>query len=83
MRVTRTGSNRLASVSAKILALVGFLSTMMLVIAGVGLMQMQQIGTELDEIATETVPLTTNVSKVSLHQLEQALLDKALDPQEW
>ncbi|MBC00695.1 MAG: methyl-accepting chemotaxis protein [Rhodobacteraceae bacterium] len=51
---------------------------MMLVIAGVGLMQMQQIGTELDEIATETVPLTTNVSKVSLHQLEQALLVERL-----
>ncbi|MBL6431214.1 MAG: hypothetical protein HPM95_08615 [Alphaproteobacteria bacterium] len=47
---------------------------MMLSIAGIGLMQMQQIGVELEEIATETVPLTTNVSKVSLHQLEQAIL---------
>jgi methyl-accepting chemotaxis protein len=78
MRITQIGSNKFASVSAKILALVGFLSAMMLVIAGVGLMQMQQIGVELDEIATETVPLTTNVSKVSLHQLEQALLVERL-----
>ncbi|WP_425086637.1 methyl-accepting chemotaxis protein [Stappia sp.] len=67
-------SSRLAGVSAKILALVGFLGIMMLSIAGIGLMQMQQIGVELEEIATETVPLTTNVSKVSLHQLEQAIL---------
>ncbi|MCC4243057.1 methyl-accepting chemotaxis protein [Stappia indica] len=74
MRDVRAGSSRLRSVAAKILGLVGFLSLMMLVIAGVGLLQMRQIGTELEEIADETIPLTTNVSKVTVHQLESALL---------
>ena len=74
MRDVRAGSSRLRSVAAKILGLVGFLSLMMLMIAAVGLVQMRQIGTELEEIADETIPLTTNVSKVTVHQLEQALL---------
>ena len=74
MRDVRAGSSRLRSVAAKILGLVGFLSLMMLSIAAVGLLQMRQIGTELEEIADETIPLTTNVSKVTIHQLEQALL---------
>lgn len=46
----------------------------MVLVAGVGLVQMRQIGAELEEIADETVPLTTNVSTLTLHQLEQALL---------
>ncbi|SDU27400.1 methyl-accepting chemotaxis protein [Stappia sp. ES.058] len=74
MHTKKIGRPSLATVSAKILGLVGFLSIMMVVIAIVGLTQMQGIGKELEEIADETVPLTTNVSKVSMHQLEQALL---------
>ncbi|WP_293724480.1 methyl-accepting chemotaxis protein [Stappia sp.] len=74
MHETRAGSSRLRSVSAKILGLVAFLSFTMLLIAGVGLTQMRQIGKELEEIAVETVPLATNVSKVTAHQLEQALV---------
>jgi methyl-accepting chemotaxis protein len=74
MSNTRIGTSRLRSVATKILGLVGFLSAMMITIAGVGLTQMSHIGAELSEIADETVPLTANVSRVSLHQLEQAVL---------
>ncbi|WP_208979118.1 methyl-accepting chemotaxis protein [Stappia stellulata] len=78
MQINAIGKPDLSTVSAKVLGLVGFLSIMMIVIAGVGLTQMNGIGQELEEIAEETVPLTTNVSKVSLHQLEQALLVERL-----
>ncbi|WP_349357704.1 methyl-accepting chemotaxis protein [Stappia sp.] len=71
---TSTKPSRLRSITAKILGLVAFLGAMLLLVAGVGLVQMQGIGKELDEIADETVPLTSNVTRVSLHQLEQALV---------
>jgi len=71
---TSTKPSRLQSITAKILGLVAFLGAMLLLVAGVGLVQMHGIGKELDEIADETVPLTSNVTLVSLHQLEQALV---------
>ncbi|MHC5652671.1 methyl-accepting chemotaxis protein [Stappia sp. ICDLI1TA098] len=74
MAMSPAGPSRLRSISAKVLGLVAFLSGMMIVIACVGLFQMNRIGTELEEIAGETIPLTTNVTRVSLHQLEQAVL---------
>ncbi len=74
MDTSRSHVSRLRSIAAKILGLVGFLSSMMMVIAVAGLLQMQKIGGELTEIADETIPLTANITNVTLHQLEQALL---------
>ncbi|MFN4167811.1 MAG: hypothetical protein ACK4HD_05870 [Pannonibacter phragmitetus] len=74
MDTSRSHGSRLRSIAAKILGLVGFLSSMMMVIAVAGLLQMQKIGGELTEIADETIPLTANITNVTLHQLEQALL---------
>lgn len=74
MNSSRSQISRFRSIAAKILGLVGLLSVMMIVIATVGLLQMQKIGGELIEIADETIPLTTNVTNVTLHQMEQALL---------
>jgi len=74
MTSSRPRPSRLRSIAAKILGLVAFLGAMMLVIAATGLLQMQKIGEELTEIAEETIPLTVNVTNVTLHQMEQALL---------
>lgn len=74
MSSSRSQISRFRSIAAKILGLVGLLSVMMIVIATVGLLQMQKIGGELTEIADETIPLTTNLTNVTLHQMEQALL---------
>ena len=74
MTSSRHRTSRLRSIAAKILGLVAFLGAMMLVIAATGLLQMQKIGEELTEIAEETIPLTVNVTNVTLHQMEQALL---------
>ncbi|WP_041375411.1 methyl-accepting chemotaxis protein [Polymorphum gilvum] len=62
------------SVSAKILAVVGLLSLAMIAIAAIGTTQMNSIGLELEEIADQNIPLTETVSKVTAHQLEQAIL---------
>lgn len=39
-----------------------------------GIIQMNQIGLEITEIAEEDIPLTEIVTKVTIHQLEQAVL---------
>ncbi|WP_208977233.1 MULTISPECIES: methyl-accepting chemotaxis protein [unclassified Pannonibacter] len=74
MTSSRSHISRFRSIAAKILSLVAFLGAMMILIAATGILQMQKIGGELTEIAEETIPLTVNVTNVTLHQMEQALL---------
>ncbi len=62
------------SVSSKILSLVGLLSLALVTVASVGVYQMVLIGSELEAISEEDIPLTEAVSKVTAHQLEQAIL---------
>ena len=67
------------SVGTKILAIVGVVLGLLIAVAVVGGLQMQKIGREITEIAEEDIPLTTAVTSVTIHQLEQALaLERAL-----
>jgi len=68
-------SNPIAtSVAGKILALVGFLSLGLVIVALVAIFQMNAIGKELTNIAEKDIPLTEAISHVTNHQLEQAAL---------
>jgi len=62
------------SVAAKILSLVVFLSLGLVIVAAVAILQMNQIGKELQNIAEKDIPLTSAISLVNSHQLEQAAL---------
>ncbi|MCK5275883.1 MAG: HAMP domain-containing protein, partial [Alphaproteobacteria bacterium] len=61
------------SVTQKILALVGALLVMLGLVAGTAIYQMNNIGEELVEIAEHDLPLTRLVTKLTVHQLEQAI----------
>ena len=43
-------------------------------VAAVGITRMLSVGSELEEIVHEDIPLTNIVTKITLHQLEQAIL---------
>ncbi len=60
-------------VSHKIYSLAGFLIIINLVIAGANLFQLSSIKNEIDEIAIDHMPLTELMSKITIHQLEQAI----------
>ncbi|MGV2977030.1 methyl-accepting chemotaxis protein [Roseibium alexandrii] len=67
-----------ATVATKILGLVAFLCAGLIVVAGVSVYQMSMIGKELTNIAEKDIPLTTAISHVTNHQLEQAALVERL-----
>lgn len=61
------------SVAAKIGALVCFCIAAIIGVAGTGIWQMHKIGVEIVAIAENDIPLTDIVSKITLHQTEQAV----------
>ena len=61
-------------ISWKIYALVAMLLMVTMGTAGFGIYQMQVIGEEIKEVAEQDIPLTETVTKITLHQLEQAVL---------
>ena len=61
------------SVGAKVAAVVGFCIALMFGVAATGVLQMQKIGVEIVGIAEHNIPLTDAVSKIALHQTEQAV----------
>lgn len=55
----------------------GLVTTLLLIatsIAGISLWSMNKIGKEITEIAEQDIPLTEIVTKITVHQLEQAVL---------
>lgn len=57
-----------------ILCLVGLIG-----VAGLAIFQMKQIGGEIEAIAEEDIPLTQVLTRITVHQLEQAInLERAL-----
>jgi len=55
----------------------GLVSIMMMLMAGaisIGIYQMSNIGTEIVNIAEVDIPLTEKITKITVHQLEQAIL---------
>ena len=67
------------SVGQKFVAIVAMCIALFLGIAGFAIVQMAAIGEELIEIAEQDIPLTEAVSRITVHQLEQALnLERAI-----
>lgn len=64
---------RNASISTKIYVVVGVCLTFLGAISAVSLWQMNRIGAELESIADSDIPLTEVISRITTHQLEQAI----------
>ena len=62
------------SVQARIYSLVILMLGIMVILAGTALQRMALIGGELTDIAKEDIPLTEMMQKITVHQLEQAIL---------
>jgi methyl-accepting chemotaxis protein len=63
----------------RIYALVAMLLLFICIIGGVGVYKMTIIGNEMEEITHKNLPLTSLLEKITVHQLEQAvLLEKGL-----
>ena len=67
------GTRRSMSVGAKVTAVVGLCLALLLAVAGTSLWQMHQIGGEIESIAKRDIPLTEALTKITVHQLEQAI----------
>lgn len=63
----------------RIYLLTGTMLAFIIIIGGTGIYKMSIIGHEMEEIAHRDIPLTEILSKITVHQLEQAvLLEKGL-----
>lgn len=66
-------------VGTKMLGVVGICLILLVAVAGVSIWQMSKIGHEIEGIAERDLPLTGVLTKVTTHQLEQAIfLERAL-----
>lgn len=66
-------------VGAKMLGIVGLCLMLLVAVAAVSIWQMSRIGHEIEGIAERDLPLTGILTKVTTHQLEQAIsLERAL-----
>jgi methyl-accepting chemotaxis protein len=63
-----------SSVMHKLLGIVGLCLVSTIVVAVIGVWQMGRIGQEIEAVAEQDMPLTEMVSRVTVHQLEQAVL---------
>jgi len=68
------GNGLSLSVMQKLLGIVGLCIAFTIVVAGTGIWQLESIGKEIKSIAEKDLPLTEIISKVTTHQLEQAIL---------
>jgi len=75
----RTPGKRSLSIGTKIMGVVGVCLAGLVVVATIGLWQMNRIGVLIDGVAYKDIPLTSAVSQITIHQLEQSInLEKAL-----
>lgn len=61
-------------IGTKIYLMAGVLIALALVSSGVGIFQMNKIGVEIEDIAEQDIPVTEALTKITVHQLEQAIL---------
>lgn len=62
------------TVMHKLLGIVGLCLMATVIVAVIGIWQMSRVGQEIESIAEDDMPLTELVSRVTVHQLEQAVL---------
>ncbi|MDA7948175.1 MAG: methyl-accepting chemotaxis protein [Hyphomicrobiaceae bacterium] len=78
-KIVGRSSNISLGVGAKVIGIVGLCLVLMITVAGVAIWQMSKIGHEIEGIAERDLPLTGALTKVTTHQLEQAIyLERAL-----
>ena len=58
----------------KIGGMLAILLTLMLVVAGIGITRMQNIGDEIEAMAEEQIPMNTFITQAAENQMEQAIL---------
>ena len=61
------------TIRQKLIGIVSLIIFLLVAVAGVGIFQMQSIGSEIEEIAEQDMPLTEAITKITVHQLEQAI----------
>lgn len=71
--VEKFGLFRDMNVGTKFLTIVSSIILLMIVVAGTGIYQIANIGTELEGIAERDIPMTEALTKITTHQLEQAV----------
>ncbi|MDA1311394.1 MAG: HAMP domain-containing protein, partial [Proteobacteria bacterium] len=64
---------RSLGVGAKIGSVVAICMIALVAVSGISITQMQKINTEIEGIAERDIPLTEIVTKITVHQLEQAI----------
>ena len=69
----KIGAGTSMKVGTKVMSTVGFCLAVLAVVAATGIWQMQKIGNEIEGIAERDIPLTTAVTNITVHQLEQAI----------
>jgi len=67
------GGSKSMKVGTKVMAVVGFCLLLLAIVAGVSISQMNKIGGEIESIAERDIPITEALTKVTIHQLEQAI----------
>ena len=61
-------------IGTKIYAVIALCLSLLVAVGATAVVQMSSIGTEIEAIAERDIPLTEIVSKITVHQLEQAVL---------
>ena len=61
------------SVGAKVFAIVGLCLASLIGVSTLSIFQMDKIGDEIEAIAEQDIPLTEILTKITVHQLEQAI----------
>jgi methyl-accepting chemotaxis protein len=75
----RKQAKRSLGIGAKIMGVVSVCLAGLVVVAAIGLWQMNRIGGLIDGVASEDIPLTNAVGQITIHQLEQSIsLERAL-----
>ena len=73
------GKSKSMKVGTKIMAVVGLCLALLALVAVSGVWQMFKIGQEIEAIAKRDMPMTEALTKVTVHQLEQAVsLERAV-----
>jgi methyl-accepting chemotaxis protein len=62
------------NIGTKVYGLIGILLLAIAAASGSGIYQMSKIGDELHAVTTQDMPLTTILTTITTHQLEQAVL---------
>jgi methyl-accepting chemotaxis protein len=61
------------TVGQKLMGVIVLMVVILALVAGTGIFQMKSIGSEIEEIAEQDMPLTVAITAITIHQLEQAI----------